>query len=503
MQKWGQRLLCIAFSLMFLFVCTGYAQFADSMTVTGTAEYKPPEDYVYISSFSVKGTTNANATTPSSIFPTNFKNTVTATKNNASSSIVYEITFKNMSRRYTYEFKGIEAPALDGTNNNLYSTSAGNNNLSVSMVKVDEYGRTSNFTVGTSIAPQQTLTIRATYTLGRNVTKNTAFTFLLNYKFGVHVNSMGAMAVENTLLAFLNALNTPDKYSYLTANIDNKYNNQDWQANYIGNVSQAGNNNPSAQAKEDATIVENMIGSGLTLTIEGVQKNITVLIKRENLDNNERTGDAYKATNGNNSSTGKGCEMSIYMTPNDLDKTVETGEYSGDRNYAEVFVAITTCTNSGVINSQTNNYTSLSDWYQIGDIYEGIANIVTYEGGTGTGSFVTDNWVSITKTYYVTANYSYTIAGNKKLSELMQAVDTNAKKEFDRLLKLAQDEIAYIDSHADYFDIEEYQPLIETLRQAVADAVAMNVNNSTTRVSLIPILKTLENVTYPFQSFVS
>ena len=202
-------------------------------------------------------------------------------------------------------------------------------------------------------------------------------------------------------------------------------------------------------------------------------------------------------------STGKGCEMAIYMTPNNLDKKVDTGEYSSDRNYAEVFVAITTCTNSGNIDNKTNNYTSLSDWYQIGDIYEGIANIVTYEGGTGTGSFVTDNWVSIKKTYYVTANYNYTIAANQKLSAIMQATDTNANNEYTRLLNLAKNEIAYIDSHADYFDIEEYQQPIATLRQALAEAEAMTVNRNTTRVSLVPILKALENATYPFQSFVS
>lgn len=500
MQKWGQRLLCIAFSLMFLFICTGYAQLADTMTVTGSANYKPPEDYVYISDITLDSASNVTLGETADVFPTTLKNSVIKS-GNSTSTIVYKITFKNISRRYTYEFKGIEAPTLDGIDNDMYSTSTTtpNDKFTVSLKKSD---KRTNFTTGTSIAPQQEMVVYATYTFGKNVPKGPEFNFLLNYKFGVHVNSMGMMAVEKTLLAFVNALNTPAKYSDLITNIDNKYNNQDWQANYIGNVSQAGSGTASNQAKADAAIVEGLIGSGLTLSIEGITKNVTVLIKRENLDGNERTGDAYKATNGYNSTTGRGCEMTIYMTPNNLNKRIEAGEYAGDAGWAEVFIAVTTCTNNGVISSTTNNYTSMSDWYSLGDIYEGIANIVTYEGNNGNGSFVTDNWKSIQKTYKVTENYSYTIAKDQKIGDIIRATDTKANDEFNRLRNLANAAIQYIDENSDYFGIAEYRQPIQTLRDALAKANAMTVNRNTFRSSLIPILRELENAVYPFQSFI-
>ena len=316
---------------------------------------------------------------------------------------------------------------------------------------------------------------------------------------------MGEMAVEKTMTAFLDVLNTPENYSTLTTKIDDKYKGQSWQANYIGNVSNS-SGNISGQGKEDAQVVEGLLGSGLTLTVDNVTKNITVMIKREDLDDNERTGDAYEATYWWSTARGKGCEMAIYMTPNNLDKIPDEGEYNGDKgdNWAEVYIAVSTCTNDGQINDDgTTNLTS--DWYQIGDIYAGVADIVTYDGDDGTGSFVTDRWVSLEKTYKVTENYSYTIQANQTLRNIIQTtVDKDACDEFTRLLNLAEAEIKIIDANSDYFNVDAYQKPIATLREVAAKANAMNVvENSTQRSSLIPILKELENATYPFLDFIS
>ncbi|MBQ2987745.1 MAG: hypothetical protein IJD59_01430 [Clostridia bacterium] len=506
MQKRGQRVLCVVFSFLFLFICTGYAQLAETLTVTGDLSYQKSTDYVCISDVTMVDGSASNLTAGAyeAVFPTNLENAVTVTGNGA--SVRYKITFKNMSYRYTYTFKGVECMTVfSDYDHDLYSTTAASDKFTISLKKSNNV---TNFTAGTSIGPQEEVVVYATYSFGNAVDRTRELSFLMNYKFGVHVESMGEMAVEKTMTSFLGALNTPENYNTLIVNIDNKYTNADWQANYIGNVSQAGDNSASEQAKADAVIVESLIGSGLTLTVDGVEKKVTVMIKRENLDNNERTGDAYTATNGGSTTKGRGCEMTIYMTPNNLDRVDDEGEYSNNwwdtQKWAEVYVSVSTCTNSGMIDNRTGNYTILGEWYQIGDIYEGIANIVSYEGdGNGKGSFVTDNWKSVAKTYRVTENYSYNVAANVDIDTLVQAKDNNANNEFARLLRLAQDEIAYIDANSDYFKIAEYAQPVATLRQITAEAEAMTVDANTTRASLIPVLKALENATYPFQSFIT
>ena len=507
MKIWAKRFFCVVLTFAFCFFSIGYAQFSDILSVTGDADYKFVYEGIMITSAVTNATNGLTEGSRQVVFPTSLKNSISLTANGA--SITYKLTIRNTSSRYKYTYKGIQCD--ESFNNDLYSTKANNDKFTVSLTK--ENGST--FAAGSSLEPNEEIVLYATYTFGNNITKQQELTFMLNYQFGVHVDSMGEMAVEKTMTAFIGSLNEPEKYENLIVNIDNKYSNADWQANYIGNVSQAGENNASDTAKADAAIVENLIGSGLTLNIDGVEKKVTVLIKRENIDGNENTGDAYIATNGRNSTSGTGCEMTIYMTPNNLDKIDDPGEYDNSNNdpwdpytWAEVFISISTCTNNGTIDRNVNsenygNYTIRGPWYSIGDIYEGIANIVTYDGAEGPGSFVTDNWKSISKTYKVTENYSYTIAAGQNIETIVQATDTNAINEFTRLLQLAQDEIAYIDANSDYFKIAEYAQPIATLREVTAQAEAMSVNRWTTRVTLIPILKSLENATYPFQNFLA
>jgi hypothetical protein len=331
------------------------------------------------------------------------------------------------------------------------------------------------------------------------------------------------MAVEKTLAAFANALNTPEKYSDLITNIDNKYAGQDWQANYIGNV--------NGSSSEDTETIKRLLGEGLTLTIDGVTKNVTVMVKRTNVDNDDRTGDAYKAvqtewvTNNNGTwwnknddyqeevikatTTAQGCEMTIYMTSNDLDRKVEAGEYN-NKDYAEVYVAVFTCTNNGVINADGST-TITSDWYQIGEIYYGYAPIVSYDGtGGGTGSFITDDWTTIKKTYKVTENYSYTINdgngrgnGTEDIREVISAKDAGATNELNNLKNKAARAIAYIDANQSYFNHSAYIPYVEKLREVFAKANNVVVDNNTTRADLISILKELENAVYPFERYLT
>ena len=497
MRKWCKVLFSIAFSFAFFVISIGYAQLADTLSVTGTAKFK--YEGVYITKVEEVSKSNLTSNGNEIVLPTNLKSTVTLSGTKAR-TIKYKITVYNSSPKYAYSYQGIVCDKnLQGYSNNLYSETAGDNNLSVKLT-TDSNGRT-EFKSGTKIEPESELTFYATYTFGKSVTKNTAISVLLNFKFGIHVASLGEAAVEKTLLAFLSALNNDAKYNTLITSIDDKYAGQAWQANYMGNV-----DNVTTQGKADTAVVESLVGSGLTLTIDNVTKNITLIIKRENLDGNTRTGDAYKVNAGyvNGSwvqeTSGTGCEMTIYMTPNNLDKNLDDGEYSSDKNYAEVYVSVTTCTNDGVIKSDgTTNITS--EWYQLGDIYYGIANIVAYNGDTGTGSFVTDNWVSLQKTYKVTENYSYTINANQKISAIMQVVDVNAYNEFVRLRTLINTAVDYVDRNSDYFDIDEFRQAVDTLHSVATKANSLNITSSTRRAEIIPILRELENAVYPFESY--
>jgi hypothetical protein len=195
--------------------------------------------------------------------------------------------------------------------------------------------------------------------------------------------------------------------------------------------------------------------------------------------------------------------MTLYITTNDLDKKIEAGEYSGARDWADVYVAVFTC--------DKKSDGSYSDWYHIGGIYDGIAPMVSYDGSTnGTGSFITDDWTPLQTTYQVTGSYSYTVRagdgrndGREDIRDIMAAKDTAANNEFNRLLAEAKEALAYIDANEDYFQHEVFQEHIAKLRAYVADAERVTVNNNTRRVELIQHMQKLENGTYPFLEYIN
>ena len=175
-------------------------------------------------------------------------------------------------------------------------------------------------------------------------------------------------AVAGVLGRFPEILNTAADYKYLTDAMSAGYSG--WgsahQLSYIGNVVGADNN--------DSEAIEHLFGESLVLNIDGEDKPITAMIKRENLDNNTATGDSYSYTSWFNTQTVRGVELTLYVTADDLTVT-------GD-GYADVYAVVYT------LNQSTG------EWYRLGDeLYKGQARIVPYEGGTGTGSFNTDTWV--------------------------------------------------------------------------------------------------------------
>lgn len=494
MNKCVKALIPLVLSLAVCFICVGYAQIFDTLTVTGLVEVEPPETlYVSNVGYITKGA-GVKSETHGFRFPTTVENTVvlnTGSTNNR--TVTYEIVVIN-NTRYKYSFKGIEGITPEGEtndNNRYFSNSSYSQNGSGFTVytKNNANDTTSTFKEGTTIEPGATVTFYATYQFARNVPSGAELSFLLNYKFGIHVDSFGDMALDRALVEFENVLNTESKYQDLITHIDDKFQNQEWQSNYIGNVTGAAN--------EDTKTIERLFGDQLSLTIDGVTRNITLLIKRENVDGDTSTGDRYGVTypGDRNPTYYSGCEMTLYMTANDLDRVVDDGEYNS-RSQADVYIAIFTC-------KADANGNPVGGWYQIGDIYKGIAPISSYDGDTNKpGSFITDSWASLNQTYRVTSQYSYSIANNVSIKTIIPTTDRNAQNEYNRLLSLAKSQIEYIDRNADYFNEEAFAQPIANLRNAYQKASAMTVDNRTYRINLIQILKELENATYPFRSFV-
>ena len=75
--------------------------------------------------------------------------------------------------------------------------------------------------------------------------------------------------------------------------------------------------------------------------------------------------------------------------------------------YVPVYAVVFTCDRD----AQTGE--RLSDWYRVGKTYAGEADVVTYDGNYGTGSFVTDRWRATPETYTLVDGYSFNIDGER------------------------------------------------------------------------------------------
>ena len=465
MTKLRMVAFCVLLSLMFSFVVIGYAALSDTMTVFGNAEVNTPMG-LFITQITPGKPSGLDVYTATFIeWSTTVTVDLSKSSDRTAGSITYTIRVFN-NTKYEYAYRDLYYQ--DSTHNNSYivqnTSSSPSKNINI----------VTNFPNGTIVKQGEYLDFEVTYTLGsdRNTFRasNTFQTFV-NYRFGINVETEEA-ARDAIAAKFLNILNTTSTYNELVDAIDNKFDGyQEWTSNYIGNVGDA--------TSDDALTVNTLFAGQLQMMINGVMKPATVLIKHENLDNNPKTGDDYVAVNKDNGGTfyGYGCEMTLYLTTDPL--TTANG-------LAEVFVCVFTCNRDDAGNI-------VSSWYRIGDSYRGLANIVGYSGEYGgTGSFVTDNWISSAETYTVTNDYTYSVNAEVGLKALTQVYDYEAIFAFQKLLtesKAMMDdptyagigitiiEEAYYNASA-YFDVDAYgNPVAKT---------------DTLRVWLCPVMKDLD-----------
>ena len=452
-------ILAVALVLMTGFIGLGYAKVSDNLAVKGQANLSVPEGL-----FITQVKTLSNSNTDKNIvsffeYSTTVQSSVSR-RGNSAGTVVYQITVLN-NTNYEYAYRGLYYISNQGSNAYI-STSNANNKLGV----------VTKFPEGKIVGPDETLTFTVTYTIGRSVGSNLNLDTTINYQFGINVDSIDR-AADIVHAKFLNILNTPSTYTQLIDVLDDKFDGeQEWTSNYVGNVGNAVDN--------DMMTVETLFAGQLTMMVNGQAQKAWVLIKHENLDGNENTGDNYTVRyNQYGDITYSGCEMTLYLTIDKLDKA---------NTWAPVYATVFTC-------NKDANGNVLGDWYKVGDSYYGEANVVGYRGESGgTGSFVTDNWRSYSGTYQVTEDYSYRIGSEVSIKTLMQTVDQTTINEFQSLLVDAEAMIANPKYAGTGITV------VEDAYKTAAEFYTLDANNKaianqdTRRVWLIPIMNELDHV---------
>ena len=461
----------VALSFMLAFVSVGYAAMTDRLSVTGAGSYKAYEG-IYITKIDYITASNASTSSYSYVEHTTTADaTVRRTRNTG--TVTYKITVTN-NTDYKYSYIGLSYNASEPgyTGNSLIA----NGRISIT-TKDNQNDSSATFNTSDYIEARSTRSFFVTYTLSSAVTKNIGYRTLVHYKFGRYVESSDE-AADAILIQFKDILNDKTdggSYQTLIEKIDDKYDGTAWKANFIGNVVGAHN--------EDTETINAIFGDSLNLTVDGNLSDVTVLIKRENIDGNENTGDDYTAKYGYSTTSGNGCEMTIYMTTESLST-------SGAR--VTVYAAVYTC---------DNNNGELGPWRMIGDIYKGDALVVGYTGNTEStksGSFSTDDWYADPGVYTVQlgkGSYSYAVADGSDIESIIQTkADTNIKQLFDNLIVESEETLA---------NGELAGPVMLDLEIATSNAKAFAdtyVQGTTTRAELIAVAKNLNEKLVAYQN---
>lgn len=375
--------VCVMLSLMTCFLSVGYAAVTGNLSITGEAEYYAPP--IFISSVKL---VNSDGTL--SVFDVDsLRGTVmgsTVNLPNASSSVILQITVHNRSED-TYGYNATIAGTDTGSYSNpnityhVYQDATCTTDLPQGGIKED--GVT---TVGTVVAPnggETTFYIKFTYKDTSNIT-NTSLHSFLNFDFKTPLDTIiEDAAVDNAVDMFYDILNDHigDKdYNPLNTLMDNA--GSDRNISYIGNV--AGANST------EVTKVEDLFDGQLKVNIDGEEKEVKFLLKRENIDGNTQTGSnvTLNYTDRYGAQSVTGWEMVMYMTTEELVRNGWLEEIFGVKKtvYAVVFTS----------------YDGGTTWEQLGEMYQGTASVVEYDGSSGNGSFSTDTWTSGDNNYYNT-----------------------------------------------------------------------------------------------------
>ena len=386
MKKSTQILITLMLSFSFVFSIIGYAQLTDTLTVHGQLEAAPLQDLYIVSVASGGSNAQTNAYTK-----TVHSSTVDLGAS-SSGTATFTITVLN-NTGYTYYFDKMVWADDAYDNTNIVPTLNG--------IKA-KYELLNGETV--------TFTVTFSYKNASNIS-NTVLNSVINYQFVPNADDAGDIAVMNVLDKFKEILNdetTGGAFEKLIENMEasGRRANQ----TYIGNVVGADS--------EDTKIVEELftdeIMNYLVLPIgDNKNKEVTAIIKRAALDGDSTTGTNIVDNNGN--VTTAGCEMTIYLTPDDIpEDRLFFG--SGGRSIT-VYAAVFTTDAEG-------------NWYQLSPLYAGKATTNNYDGSlfSTTNSFNTDTWRSSAGTYAMPDGTSVTVSADQTIQTLTTALVNEKKK---------------------------------------------------------------------------
>lgn len=345
MKAWKKFVICISLSLMCMFTSIGYAAMSTQLTISGSASAEPPEA-LFITEVS-----GGAYIDPDTLHYTNtIVNSKLVMQNNSEGKAEarFSVTvFNNTNVSYYY------LAMVRGT----YTTESGD----VVAYSNENIVLTPDIQLGDEIKSGETLTFNVTASFAENATDTSdlSLTSIIDYRFSTEKpENNDEAAVSGVLDRFPEILNNAETYNYLISAMNTRPNNR-VSTSYIGNVVEA--------TDQDSEKIEYLFGEAMMLNIDGVNKPVTVMIKRENVDGNRNTGENPGAwLNG-------GREMTLYITADLLDVAGA---------YVPVYAVVYTKDNGS------------DTWYQLGDVFKGTAKVVTYAGRNGTGSFNTDTWVS-------------------------------------------------------------------------------------------------------------
>ena len=371
---------------MFLFFCVGYASPTDSLEVEGSATAKAVEG-LFITDVTEISTSNIDRNDFSYVGgTTNVINHISRGEDGEDGTIVYEVTVYN-NTSFSYYYRDIYyQTGLSEYNGNDYITEFGES-TSVSIECVFDDNENAK-----KILPREYKVFKVVYTVGEGISSDIDLNMLVNIRFGIHVSGREE-AIDRIEARFLQILNTQSSYEYLIDILDNKFDGvNDWTSNYVGNVAGA----TAGAFSDDSVAVNYLFQNHLQMTIDGVLEEVTVIIKHENIDWDNGTGDDYVATHPDGGVYyGTGCEMTLYLTIDTLDTPYE---------YVTVYAMIFTCDRDW----QTGAITS--DWYRVGHTFVGKAEVADYDGTVGgTGSFRTTTWAPLAETYQLIEGYHFQI----------------------------------------------------------------------------------------------
>lgn len=341
--------MCISVCGVFA-VWTYYGPTVPAKTNVPTAVSTFKYGTLYITNVSVKGG-QYSAAKVSKIGDLDIQADITL-NGQSSSQVVVEVTFYNSTDSSFYYNK---TETLSSNNQAIGYTVTG-------IASEDEIPGKTYKTVQVTFAYE-----------GNNLSAPTLLSSL-HFNFVVDKDSIGGIVALTAVDRFRDILNNVAfENSYQT--LENAMNNRSGfnkasAVTYIGNV--AGSN--SSDSKTMQTLFGNEFMS-MDLDGDGKTEPITMMIKRENLDNNTQTGDAYSYTSWGREYTVNGAEMTLYITSENLNN-VSSG--SSVVVYAATFTKLP----------------NASEWTALVPLTKGTAQANNYDGYGSANSFNTDTWKS-------------------------------------------------------------------------------------------------------------